>query len=485
MRLSTKVVWNSLVQVVSKLLSTLFGLLAIALAARYLGASGFGRYSTVVAFASIFAIIADLGLTLVTSQIINKEGADETKILSNLFAFRLVSAVLIMLPAPFLALLMPYGVEVKQVIWLACFAFFLTALNQIFVGLFQKHLRTDKIAVAEVLSRLLMAILMYLTVRGDWGLSGVLWATAGANLLSFLLHWSLSRVYAPITWRFDKEIWVQIMAKSWPLLTTIILNLIYLKADIIILSLLKTEQEVGLYGAAYKIVDVLVSLPFMFAGILLPILVSHWSKGRKTDYQKVWQKFFDYSAMIVLPLVAGGIVLAEPIMRLVAGADFAGAGSVLRILMLAVGAVFMSCFYSHTMVSWEKQKRLIIYYLLTAVTALPLYLILINRYSYYGAAWATVYSEMAILAGSAWAVWREEHLRPRWQLASRALLAAGVMALVLAPMVAWLQSWWQTILAVLIGAIVYVLMAWYLGIISKKDWEMLANKNATPTINYE
>lgn len=45
----------------------------------------------------------------------------------------------------------------------------------------------------------------------------------------------------------------------------------YLKTDTLILSLIKSPEEVGLYGAAYRIIDVPTTLPYMFAGIILPI----------------------------------------------------------------------------------------------------------------------------------------------------------------------------------------------------------------------
>jgi hypothetical protein len=53
---------------------------------RELGQNGFGEYTTVITFLSFFAIIADLGLTLVTSQMINgKNKEEESVILGNLF----------------------------------------------------------------------------------------------------------------------------------------------------------------------------------------------------------------------------------------------------------------------------------------------------------------------------------------------------------------------------------------------------------------
>jgi O-antigen/teichoic acid export membrane protein len=49
-----------------------------------LGQTGFGQYTTITTFLSIFAILADFGLTLVTAQMISQPNIDEKKILNNL-----------------------------------------------------------------------------------------------------------------------------------------------------------------------------------------------------------------------------------------------------------------------------------------------------------------------------------------------------------------------------------------------------------------
>ena len=89
MRLSTRLAYNTIIQVISKVIATALGLVAIAIMTRYLGREGFGQYTTIVTFLSFFGIIADLGLTLVTVQMISQPKVDENKILSNLFSLSL------------------------------------------------------------------------------------------------------------------------------------------------------------------------------------------------------------------------------------------------------------------------------------------------------------------------------------------------------------------------------------------------------------
>ena len=51
---------------------------------------------------------ADLGLTLVSAQMISDPQEDQDKTLSNLFSLRLVSALIILSLAPISVLLFPY-----------------------------------------------------------------------------------------------------------------------------------------------------------------------------------------------------------------------------------------------------------------------------------------------------------------------------------------------------------------------------------------
>src|SRR6056297_1070763 len=113
MKLSTKVAYNTLIQIVSKFTATALGLVVVGILTRYLGQSGFGKYTTIMAFLSLFGIIADLGLTLVTAQMVSEPGADQQKILNNLFSIRFFSALLLLGVAPLVVLLFTYEANVK------------------------------------------------------------------------------------------------------------------------------------------------------------------------------------------------------------------------------------------------------------------------------------------------------------------------------------------------------------------------------------
>ena len=64
MSITKKLAYNTIIQFAGKILTTILGIVIIALMTRYLGKEGFGQYITVVAFLSFFGIIVDFGLNL-------------------------------------------------------------------------------------------------------------------------------------------------------------------------------------------------------------------------------------------------------------------------------------------------------------------------------------------------------------------------------------------------------------------------------------
>ena len=476
--LSSKVFYNTVVQVASKIIATILGLVAVAIMTRYLGTVGFGEYTTIITFLSFFGILVDFGLTLVTVQMISRPGVDEKKILGNIFGLRLVSAVIFLALAPLAIIFFPYSQEVKMGVAIASFSFLFAALSQVFVGLFQVKLKMDKVSIAEVASRVVLVVGIIVAVKINQGLLGIISAMAISSAVSFFLHFLFSRQYVRISIGFDLAVWKEIISKSWPLAITIIFNLIYLKADTLILSLIKTQGEVGIYGAAYRVIDVLITVPFMFAGIVLPILTVNWVMSDKESFKRVLQKSFDFMAILAIPLIVGTQFLAKEVMVLVAGREFSDSGQVLRILVLAAGIIFLGCMFSHAIIAFDKQKKIIWAYCFTSLTALAGYLIFIPRFSYIGAAWVTIYSESVIALAAIYYTFKYSSFLPRFNIFLKSILASAVMGLFLFFLpVRFYESAIGLFFTLIFSSAVYFSALYLLKGISRKEILALLNRN--------
>jgi len=487
MSLSARIAHNTLIQIAGKIVSTILGLFSLALITRYLGQNGFGEYTTITTFLTFFAVIADLGLTLVTVQMISGNQNNENRILNNLFSIRLISALFFLGLAPLFVYFFPYSKEVKLGVLITAVAFIFPALNQVLVGLFQKKLSMDRASLAEVSSRLALIFGLLLAKKLGAGLTGVLLATIASGAVSFLLHYLLALKFAFIKLSFDLSLWRKIISKSWPLAITIILNLIYLRADILILSLFDGLKEVGLYGAAYKIIDVLTTLPFIFAGLILPILTGAWLENNHAFFKKVLQKSFDFMALLVIPLVIGAQFLGQPVMLFVGGRDFVASGVILKVLIFAVAAIFLGTMFSHAVIALDKQKKMIGFYIFTGLSSLLAYFILIPKFSYFGAAGVTIYSEVLIAIFSAYCVYKYSHFFPSLVVTGQALLAGFLMSLFLYLFPAQYQNTLGgVILIIILASLIYFISLYFLGGIRPEDLESIfKRRNKTGGQTYD
>jgi O-antigen/teichoic acid export membrane protein len=463
MSLTQKIAHNTAIQFAGKIIGTVLALVTVGLMLRYLGREGFGQFSTAVNFLSVFAIMIDLGLYLIVTREISKKGADENKLVSNTFTFRLVIGLVVLSIAPIVGLFMPYAEITQWAIAVNASAFLFMSLNQILTGVFQKYLRMDKVAIAEILGRIFWVVAVYGVIQFDLGLLWVVGANTVAALLNFIVLYLYSKRYVKIRLAFDFSMWKKIWKSAAPLAVNVILNLVYFKAGIIVLTLIDTEQAVGTLGAAQKILENLITFSAIFAGLLFP-LFSKYVKSDALQFKNVFQKGFDALSIIVLPLVVGSIFLARDIVVLFGGGDFASSAPVLQILMIAVGAIFFGNLFGNIVVAADLQKKLVPVYIVNAALALGLSFLLIPSISYFGAAIATLVTEVVIVCAAGFLVYKKLHVFPKMHTLLKASVAAAGMFGVLY----FLPETLHVLIKIAIGATLYFILLYVFKGISKE-----------------
>lgn len=470
--LTKKIAANTLIQITARGIGTLLGLFAVAILTRYLGTDGYGAFTTITGFLQFFGILVDFGLTLTAVQMISEPEADEGRIMGNIFTLRLVSAVVFFGLAPIIVLWLPYPPEVKVGVAIASLAFLFMTQSQVLVGVFQKYLRMSRAAVAEVIGRAVLLGGVALAAYYGWGLNGTIWALVAGNAVQLLIAFVSAERLVKFRLRLERHLIYAIIKKSWPIGLSIAFNLIYLKGDVVLLSLFKSQSEVGLYGAAYKVLDVVTVIPMMFMGLVLPILVQAWGSKDLVSFKRRMQKAFDFSALLALPMAGGAIVLGRKIMMLVAGTEFRPSGDLLAILIVAALAVFFSGLYGHTLVAIQKQRQAVWTYALNAGLALIAYLVFIPAFGATAAAWVTVGSEVLIAILLFTLVYRFTRVLPSLIVAAKCFLATVLMMLILVAL-----PHLQVLFLIVIGAAVYTILLFLLRAISRETIRDLLPQN--------
>jgi O-antigen/teichoic acid export membrane protein len=363
---------------------------------------------------------------------------------------------------------------VKLGIAVGAAAYFFMSGATMLVGVFQKHAAMWRAALAELLSRLLLVILVALLAYWHSGVVAMIAALIAANALWFVLTIWLARPLVRIRPRADWLIWKQTLARSWPIAVSIVFNLLYLRGDIFILSLFRSPTEVGFYGVAYKLLDVLTALPVMFMGLILPALVADWTAGRVAEFQKHLGRIFDLFMIVALPIIFGTVILARPLVVFIAGAAFIPAVPVLQLLIVTLFGIFLGALYGHAVVAVNRQRQMVWGYVLTAVLSLAGYFLFVPAYGMYAAAAVTIFSEIFMAGLTFFMVWKTSRALPSLAATNQVLLACGFMSVVLL-----LLPPLPVLLSVALGAAVYLLALYLLGGIKKEDLRLLLPHNTS------
>jgi len=455
--LAQKIALNSLFSSIGRITATFLALVALGLMTRYLGQAGYGWYATILAFLQIFSIIANLGLQPICLREISQSESEERKIINNAFALRFFLGIFIFVLGCLLFWFLPYPKEAKIGILIGAIGVWFLSNNQILVSIFQKYLAMEKIALGEVVGRLIQLILTYIFIQYDLGFLALVWAMTLGCLANFGIVFVFARQYVKLNFEFDFKYWQELIKESLPLGIAVILTMIYFKLDTVMLSLMRSANEVGLYNLAYKILESLIFFPSMFVGLIMPSL-SKYAVIDLEKFKKISQKALEVLLIFVIPLIIGVFLLGVKIILLIGGSEFVLSVGALNILMIAVGFIFLGALFSQMIIALKAQKSLAYIYGTGAVFNIVLNLIFIPRYGYMGAAGTTVATEFLVTALMLFIIVQKLKRFFSFRIAIKCLLAGLLMALALKPFLAW-----NLLFLIILGVFVYFASLHWLG----------------------
>lgn len=450
MSLTRSIAHNSAIQLAGKIISTLLGILAVAIMTRALGLEQFGWYVTAAGFLQFVGIISDFGFAVTTSNLLSEPAFDKTKLLNTIFTWRFITAVFFQGLAPLLILLFPYPNAVKVAVAITTISFFAQALSQVFVGYYRVKLKMWVVMASEILGRIILVAGVAGVAFWHLGFLPVMTIITIAAVISTIYLWIK---IGKINFSLDREISIALYKKMWPTALAVIFNSFYLQGDRVILPLYAPQTAVALYGASYRVLDVVTQLASMLMGTIMPVVTFAYARGEWDKFKHRLQLGFDLLCLLLIPMVTGLWVLATPVMRLIAGKDFVSAGPILKLLSLAVAGICFGMIFGHYALAINRQKQALWVYISDAVLSVVGYFIFIPRFGINGAIGVTIFSEW--YAGILLAIITAYYTKtfPKIITFIKILLASLIMG--------WLVNYIQpfnVIFSIFFGATIYILL---------------------------
>ena len=405
------------------------GMATFALLARYLGAEGLGNYRTVLSILGLSAAVFDLGLYQVTLSEMSRSGVDERRIVGNAFTLRILATTIAVILATLGALVA--GLDHVIVLGLLVGGAGWTAyrVSEWSIAIFQHRLDQQKAAAGEIAGVLVTLLAVVLLTRTDGGFLAMLGATTLGWLSGMCVALWLARRVVPFTAGLDLPTARGLIRKGLPLGGSKILQVVQLRSDILLLAAVGSVVEVGFYDVGLKLYEIITTIPFILAGLLLPLFVSDLRTGGAAFARRLQASVS--IVLIVFTLAVVGIMFhAESLSVLLAGPQFTRSGEVMEVLIIAV--VFASIVHPlrFAAIAIGRESVMLRVDMLACAVAVTAYAVLIPRYGAIGAAAGKVIADLTTLTVSLFVLRRELNVKV-WRGAPVAAGGAALLFLLL------------------------------------------------------
>jgi O-antigen/teichoic acid export membrane protein len=388
-----------------KAMTAVAGLMTIMILTRHLGPQEFGYYRTVLTYCAFAAVLADCGLYMINLREMSRAGADGAgRVAGNALALRFVSTASMLIVAAAFAWATPYDVTVKWGILIGAGIYTCLQASDFLISVFQSVLKQGRNAVAEVIGAVATLVgvwVLALTTRA--GALPMLGATLLGAALALGISWRLARrlvtkgpMGQPFQLRFDLGLWRQFLVAGLPIAGAQILGMAMLRGDALLLSLYQPATDVGLYGVPAKLFELATSIPYQFAGLMMPALTAG-ARNNPQEFRQTLRNSVDAGAVYGVAVILALTPFAPQILALMAGADFAAGAPALEIIAFAVALAGMTHILRFSLVACERPRFVLIADSVACACAFIAYFSLIPRFSFVGAALGTVVAEVAAL----------------------------------------------------------------------------------------
>src|SRR5688572_21827142 len=382
----------------------LLGLFVVA--ARVLPADDFGRYAFALAVGLVAAQLADSGLQLSLLRRLSGEadrGASGQALGSALRA-RLVAGLALGIGGGLLAA--SVGETPIEAMALAAIALAQIAAAQaeLWLQVVRARGRLELEAAAGLAGRALIAMLGVLALVGGGDLPGLGLAHAIGSVLSV----AVARVVANRFldpgrgpgWAGIRETYLDAL----PLAVAGAASLLMFRIDVLLLQWLRDSETVGVYSAAYRPFEAALLVPVAIMAAGFPRLV------RLAADLGAFRALVSRLAAILVGCAIGaalfGWFAGPPLIAFLFGARYAPSTDLLRILVLALPAIFLNALLTQAIVALRRPWLVAASMAAALATNVALNLLLIPQLGATGAAIATVLAETTLLIASLAAVVR-------------------------------------------------------------------------------
>jgi len=451
--------------------------------ARGLGTEQYGLYAYLMWFLGLVSVITNLGLGEMTRRFIpeaiGQQSAQEPRGFVQLILM-LRTAVALVITA---VIVVTSGIWVRLVgepanallFIIVAMVVFPHGLQLALVTVFKGFQRFEYVFYLTLVIFPLRLILVIVMMALGFGVLEVLYVNIATLLLGVLFGFAMLHRLVPLTGLLSPSLLssdVKKRALKYALTMAGVLYIGYLvnqEAEIFFIGLFCSVEEVGFYNLAFKISSLVRLLPHAFAFALLPAIAERFGSGELEKIKRMYCTSVRYLMMVALPLAAGGIALADSLIVLLYGVDYAPAVILLQVIIVpfAIGGIALA---GNQVICGINRPGFILKVTASlAILKIGLLLWLVQAYGVLGAAVAS--SIPLVLGLPALSIFISRNVGAGWPVrdTGKIILASLIMGVTVYALQGQLDTVPSLVLGIPLAVVVYVSAIFVFRVIDKQD----------------
>ena len=391
MNTAQRILKNVASLLISRAIAQSFTFVSIIYLARILGPADFGRINFALAIVAYFTLIGNMGLPLLGTRDIARDKDKIRDYSGSVLTLRFFLAVLGFSLLLLMAFFLNKPLEIRYLIILYGLGLIPSAL--LLDWAFQGVEKMEYIGLGRILAAVIYVGLVLGFVKGRQQLLLIPCFHVAANLLAAGLLISIFvRQFGRPEFGFKIVFWKSLLRQALPIGFSLVMIEIFYNIDTVMLGFMRSDEEVGYYNAAYKIIMLLILASGAYHDAIFPVISNYYATSIDL-LQSLLLQTAKLMVTLALPLAIGGTILARPLINFIYGAAYSGGVIALQILIWAVAIIWINTVYSRALLGCDRQNKYALAVAMAALINVILNFVLIPPLGLKGAAIATVLAE--------------------------------------------------------------------------------------------
>ncbi len=371
------------------------GALATRLITTHVGPTNYGLFVTALTFVTSVMLLTDLGITSIMGRDIAKHPDGAAEILGQNLGLRLTLSVLIIPLVVFVGLILYKAPSLRWTLVLFAASVPFNAIQAISLGYYVASIRNYVASGISLLQQVLFVGGVAIAIPNGFGIIGCATSYLIATAVSGVAAYFVVRRELRFKPQFNLRGWREVFSRSASLGAIQVINLLYLKADTLLLSKMTKARAVGLYGVAYSFVNLIVVAPALILMSVMPLMAT--SSGER--FEKLLRRTGHGLAVLGAASVMVTVLFAPQAIDILSGHRFLGASTALRLLGLSCYFSYLNSALGYAAVACNRHHRLVVVSAIGLVLNVGLNIALIPTLGINGSALSTLISEFIALIG--------------------------------------------------------------------------------------